>query len=83
MAPRPKTTFSLAMQALEGNSLAINGVTALGCFITEPTLFAVHHKVKCMAVHGSFPFQLVVGYEDGSVCVWDLIRQKVLHYLKT
>jgi hypothetical protein len=36
-----------------------------------------------MASHQNSVFKLVVGYNDGSICIWDIIRQKSLSYLKT
>jgi hypothetical protein len=36
-----------------------------------------------MALHKSSLFKLVVGYNDGSICIWDIFRQKSLSYLKT
>ena len=69
--------------ALEGCSLMSQGFMALGAFITRPVLFAVHKRIKCMSAHKSNPLKLVVGYEDGSICVWDSLRQKSLCYLQS
>lgn len=83
IAPRPKTTVDVKLHGVEGNSLSVDGVTAVGCFVVHPGVFPVHHNIKCMSQHMSHPYKLVVGYEEGSVCVWDLVRQKPLLYLKT
>lgn len=36
-----------------------------------------------MSIHMSNNLHLVVGYESGCICIWDMVRQKPLLYLKT
>jgi hypothetical protein len=36
-----------------------------------------------MSLHKNSFYKLAVGYNDGSICIWDIIRQKSLAYLKT
>lgn len=81
--PKPKTTIKLDLCALEGYTVACHGVKALGAFIVYPSIFAVHKPIKCMSLHPDNAFKLVVGYNDGSICIWDIIRAKPLLYLKT
>lgn len=73
-APKPLTTIDLKLWAMEGHSLCANGVRSLGAFITCPSVHAVHKFIKCMSIHMSNSFRLVIGYEDGSVCIWDMVR---------
>ena len=56
---------------------------SLGAFVTHPLVFAVHDSIKCMSLHMSSLFKLAVGYANGSICVWDIVRQRPLAYLKT
>ena len=83
MAPCPQVTIQAQLLALEGYSLATNGISCLGSFVVSPVLFAVHKKIKCMSSHEGNPLLLAVGYHDGSICLWDTLRQKSMWYLQT
>ena len=83
LPPRPKVTIEASLVALEGCTITANGISALGAFITHPVFFAVHKQIKCMSTHHTNPLKLIVGYSDGSICLWDTLRQKSLYYLQT
>lgn len=81
--PKPKVTIELKIWAMEGRTLSSHNITTLEAFIIEPSFFGVHKPIKCMSLHRNRLNKLAVGYNDGSICIWDIVRQKSLSYLKT
>ena len=69
--------------ALEGNSIYFGNIITLEAFVIYPTVFAVHKPIKHISMHKENPIHVALGYNDGSISIWDIIRKKSLGYLKT
>ena len=78
--PKPKPTLSAKLIAVEGSTITQGNITSIGSFIVTPIMFPVHKPIKCMIKSN---FRLVVGYDDGSICVWHSIKKTPLLYFKT
>ena len=78
--PKPKPTLSAKLIAVEGSTITKGNITSIGSFIVSPVMFPVHKSIKCIFKSN---FRLVVGYDDGSICVWHSIKKTPLLYFKT
>lgn len=52
----------------------IDQVVCLEGFIVSPTIFAVHKPIANIKINKDNPFQVALGYRDGSLSIWDIIR---------
>lgn len=82
-APCPTPTLELRLLAIEGVSIQHSQVATLGSFFLLPSLIPVHKTIVCMAIGKNKVNKVAVGYDDGCVAIWDIVRSKCTAYVKT
>ena len=81
MAPKPQGTLSLSLACIEGFSHSNGPLLSIESYLLQPFYMPTHKPINLL--HQISPSKLLTIYNDGSVCLWDVMNAKPLSYFRT
>lgn len=64
-------------------TLSRNSIITVGSFVVSPFMMQTHKTISCLSYEKNRPVDLLLGYRDGCIALWDSIKKRPIKYYKT
>jgi hypothetical protein len=68
---------------VEGFTISHGTITTIESYLLRPDYMPVHKPIQLVCECDNYNTKVLLGYSDGSICLWDTIRKVPLNYFMT